>query len=151
MTKRVIASFTVTIERNAEDVFDYLADVSRHAEWSPKPYRVEGVEPGPAGLGTRFTSYGYLPRQPDHRNDVEVAQADRPRRLELVSTDGGERFVNTYVLTPDGNRTRVDRTFDLVRPSGALGVVFPILLAAVIKPDVRKGMGMLKANLERAV
>jgi hypothetical protein len=37
---------------------------------------------------------------------------------------------------------------DMPRPGGALGAAFPVLLATLIKPNVKKGMGLLKASLE---
>ena len=60
MSERSVNRFTITIDRTPEDVFDYLADVSRHAEWSPKPYRVEGTS-GPVKVGDTFASIGTIP------------------------------------------------------------------------------------------
>lgn len=42
------------------------------------------------------------------------------------------------------------RTVDARQPPFPLSLVFPLLLVAVIRPDLRKGLGMLKAVLERA-
>ena len=33
--------FTVTIDAKPEAVWPWVADLSKHADWSPKPYRIE--------------------------------------------------------------------------------------------------------------
>ena len=68
MSGRIKAHLSTVVNRPPEDVFAYLADVSTHAEWSPKAYRVEGLD-GPVQLGTTFTSYGWVPKDADHRID----------------------------------------------------------------------------------
>jgi uncharacterized protein YndB with AHSA1/START domain len=150
MTGRATSKFTVDVNRPPEDVFAYLSDVRRHSEWSPKPYRVEELADGPVGLGSTFVSIGWIPRDPEHRNDVEVTEFDPPSRITLTSREKGQDFINTFVLTPQGGGTRVDRTLDMPKPGGAAGAIFPLFLGGFIKPAVNKGMKMLKANLEGA-
>lgn len=148
MTGRASLRTSVAIQRPPEAVFDYLLDVSRHSEWSPKAYRTEGLTPGPVAVGTRFTSYGYVPRDAEHRNDVEVTAVERPTRLVLTSTEGSEQFVNTFTLTPEGSGTRVERLMDMPKPGGVLGLAFPLLLGGYVKPAVQKGMNRLRDNLQ---
>jgi uncharacterized protein YndB with AHSA1/START domain len=147
MSGRVKAQVSIVIDRKPDEVFAYLADVRKHGEWSPKAYRVEGVD-GPVQNGSTFTSWGWVPKDADHRNDVEVTAFDPPRRIEFTGRERGEDFLNTYVLTPEGNGTRIDRTLDFPRPPGFGGVVFPLFLGGFIKPATNKGMKMLKAKLE---
>jgi uncharacterized protein YndB with AHSA1/START domain len=147
MSDRVKAQVSIVIDRKPDEVFAYLADVRKHGEWSPKAYRVEGVD-GPVQKGSTFTSWGWVPKDADHRNDVEVTAFEPPRRIEFTGRERGEDYLNTYVLTPEGNRTRIDRTLDFPKPPGFTGVVFPLFLAGFIKPATNKGMKMLKAKLE---
>jgi uncharacterized protein YndB with AHSA1/START domain len=141
----------VDVDRPPAEVFAYLADVARHGEWSPRPWHAEGLTAGaPVSVGTRFTSYGWLPGDKQHRNEVEVTALEAPTRLVLTSTDAGEQFVNTFTVTPRGSGSRVDRTMDSPLPGGFIGLVFPVLRALLIKPDVAKGMRKLGANLEAA-
>jgi len=148
---RVTATASVDVGKPPADVFAYLCDVSRHGEWSPKAYRVEGLDTGtPVHVGTRYTSYGWLPNDKDHRNEVEVSELVPPARLVLTATDGGESFVSTFELTPSPAGTRVRRVLDMPKPGGILGLVFPVIVAALVKPDVAKGLSKLKANLECA-
>ncbi|MGH3626708.1 MAG: SRPBCC family protein [Sciscionella sp.] len=148
MSGRAKAHLTTVVNRRPEDVFTYLADVDKHAEWSPKAYRVEGFD-APAHLGSTFTSFGWVPKDADHRNDVEVTAFDPPRKIEFTGRERGEDFLNTYVLTSQGDGTRIDRTLDMPKPGGVGGVFFPLVLGGFIKPATNKGMKMLKANLEK--
>ncbi|MDH4353124.1 MAG: SRPBCC family protein [Actinomycetota bacterium] len=149
MAERVVFTTSVQVARPPEEVFAYLTDVSRHAEWSPKAYRVEGMSAGDHVVeGSQFVSYGWLPNDKDHRNDVEATVVDAPSRLELTSSESGEKFVNTFTVTAAEGGSQVDRTMDMPRPGGALGAVFPVVLATLVKPNVKKGMGMLKSSLE---
>jgi uncharacterized protein YndB with AHSA1/START domain len=147
MGARIEVRTAVTVDRPAEEVFDYLADVTRHAEWSPKPYRVEGLT-GPVAVGTTFTSYGWIPGDKEHRNDVTVTALDRPHHLVLTSAEKGEQFVNTFTLTRRGDATEVERVMDMPRPGGVTGLLFPVLVPTFLRPAVAKGLRMLKARLE---
>jgi uncharacterized protein YndB with AHSA1/START domain len=150
MSGRIRTHLRTVVNRPPEDVFAYLADVNRHAEWSPKAYRVESLD-GPAQLGTTFTSYGWVPKDADHRNDVEITAFDAPRTIEFTGRERGEDFRNTYVLTAQGDGTRIDRTLDFPKPDGIGGVFFPLVLGGFIKPATNKGMKMMKANLETGI
>ena len=44
-------SFTVTIDAKPEVVWPWVADLSKHADWSPKPYRIEWLEGEPNAVG----------------------------------------------------------------------------------------------------
>lgn len=147
MANRFTGSATVVVDRSPEDVFEYLRDVHRHNEWSPKPYRVEGIE-GPVELGSTFKSYGWIPGDAEHQNDVEVVELDAPNRLKFKSIESGEEFINTYVVTPEGSSSRVEKMYDMPKPKGALGIVFPVVFATVVKPAIAKGMDMFKQKLD---
>ncbi len=148
MAQRSVASFTTTIDRPPEVVFDYLADVGKHAEWSPKPYRVEGSS-GRVKVGDTFTSIGTIPGDKNHRNEVTVTECTPPRRLVLDSLEKDEHFINTFELEPHGGGTRLVRTTDAPKPPFPVSVVFPLIMAVFIRPDVEKGLRNLKATLER--
>ncbi len=109
---RMQGTSTVVVARPPEDVFNYLRDVHRYDEWSPKLYRVEGIE-GPVQAGSTFVSYGGIPRDAEHRNEVEVTVFEPSRRIEFTAREQGEEFLSTYVLTPDGEGTRVDKIINM--------------------------------------
>jgi hypothetical protein len=69
----------------------------------------------------------------------------------MHSTEPGAESFNRHVLTPDGHGTRIDRTMELSKPSGFQGVMFPLVMAALIKPGANMGMRMLETNLQKGV
>ena len=143
----MLATWNVVVNRPQEEVFAYLADIARHGEWSPKPWRQEGFT-APLAAGSRFTSWGVIPRDKEHRNEVECIVYEPPSKLALQAMENEGRFVTSYVLTARDGGTNVQKTMDMPKPTGALGFFFPLLLAAYIKPAVQKGMNQLKQRLE---
>ena len=149
MSDRTVARWTVDVNRSPTEVFAYLADVSKHGEWSPKPYRCEGVQPGPVEQGAAFTSYGWIPGDKEHRNDVRATVVDAPNKLVFEASDpGGGVFVNTFTVTPTDRGAKVDREMDMPTPGGFVGVMFPVIMRMVVRPGVQKGMNMMKAKVE---
>lgn len=149
MAGRSVATFTITIDRAPDVVYNYLADVSKHSEWSPKPFRVEGAS-GPVKTGDKFSSVGQIPGDKDHRNEVTVTEATMPSRLVLDSEEKGQHFINTFELSAEGSGTKLTRTFDAPTPGFPLSVIFPLIMVGLVRPDVQKGLNTFKANLERS-
>jgi len=50
--------FTVRIDAQPFAVWPWVADLSKHVDWSPKPYRIEWLEGEPNAVGSRFHSAG---------------------------------------------------------------------------------------------
>lgn len=147
MAERTAKSWTIEAEVAPEVAFGYVADVARHAEWSPKPYRVDPAPSLPLKQGSRFRSIGQVPGDREHANDVEVTTVDAPRVLVLTSTDKGERYVHRFDVEGIGGGSRITRTVDAPMPTGFVRLIFPLIFALFIKPEVDKGMRMLQENL----
>jgi uncharacterized protein YndB with AHSA1/START domain len=144
-------TWTVTVHRSPEVVFAYLTDMSRHGEWSPKPYRIEPVGgDGAATVGARFRSVGWIPGDKQHENDVEITRVDPPTRFGFTAYEKGQPFTHDFVLTPAAEGTRVERTVDSPEPTGFLRVVYPLVWALVIKPAVQKDLDSFRARCEAA-
>lgn len=144
---RTQKNWSIDTKASQETAFTYLTDVAKHAEWSPKPYRVEMTSDGPLRLGSTFRSFGSLPGDKDHANDVEVTVLDAPLTLVLTSTDNGDEFINRFDVEAVGEGSRITRTMDSPNPTGVLGLVFPLIFALVIQPDVKKGLRNLQDRL----
>lgn len=143
-------SWSVEVSVTPTVAFDYLCDVSRHAEWSPGPYRIDPVPPLPLHVGDSFQSFGAIPGNKQHPNQVEITVVDPPHRLVLSSEDRGKRYVHRFDVVPAEAGTRITRTVQAPRPSGLPRLTFPLLFRFIIDPEVRTGMRMLKANLDGA-
>lgn len=148
MEQRVTARAIVYVDRPPEQVFAYVADVSRHARWSPKPFRVADLPPtGEMVVGSTFTSYGYLPGRSDHRNEVRVLELEPPERLVLESVDASGTYRSTFVVAPRDSGSTVLRELDLPRPEGVLGITMPLFIRSVLGRDMSKGLRNLATQL----
>jgi hypothetical protein len=137
----VRAAATTRIACPPERVFDTLADLRNETQWNSRVSSAELRSGEPIGLGSRFaivnggTSY-----------DVAITTYDRPSRL-VFEASGKPDLTITYALGPIPEGTKLESELDF-RPKGALKLLFS-LLAPVIRRDVPKQYGSLKALCER--
>jgi uncharacterized protein YndB with AHSA1/START domain len=139
-----------TIQAPPEVVWPWVSDLAKHAEYSPKPYRVELVSGEPGAVGSTYKSVGAIPGDKNHENTVEVTESVPTTRFALRAEDNLGAFTSTYDLRPVDAGTEV--TFTLVFPkmSGLPGVMAPVLFPIVGQRDINKRMAMLKAKVESA-
>ena len=145
----MVQTWTVTVNRKPEDVFAYLADFPRHGEWSPKPWSAEKKSDGPVGLGTKYTSVGWLPGKPHTENQIEITEYQPPAKYGFKSTEGVQTLHTTFDLAAEGSGTRVIRTISGMNPpSGFNKVIWPVLFPAFVRPAIQKGMKLFKEKAE---
>ena len=140
--------FPVTIKAPPEVVWPWIAQIEKHAAWSPKPYAVELVSGDPGAVGSRYRSVGWVPGDKDHANDVVITDVEPGERFALRADDKQGSFVNTYVLEKTADGTLV--TYTLVFPpmKGLAALLVPLLFPLVGKADIRKRMQLLKEKVE---
>lgn len=68
-----------------EKVFHYLADFTRHGEWSMSVTKLEKITPGPIKVGTEFVSHETIPIEFD--SYAQIKALDEPARIAWESTD----------------------------------------------------------------
>jgi hypothetical protein len=111
--------FTVstTISRPREEVFEYLADIANHAEFSDHylvDWHLTREDPYGAGAGARFKIKAPLSRF--SWADVTLAEVQPP--FKIVERGRGGKFnrirmLGTYTLMPGpGGTTRVEYTLE---------------------------------------
>ena len=140
---------SVTVAAPPERVWPWVADIAKHAQWSPKPYRVELVSGEPNAVGSRYRSVGWVPpNDGNHENDVEITQVQPMTRFALQATDENGTFANTFDLKAVDGGT--DVTFLIVFPQmkGMSALMVPILFPLVGMSDIRKRMQLLKTTVE---
>jgi uncharacterized protein YndB with AHSA1/START domain len=144
-------TWTVTINAPVEKVWPLVADLSRHSEWSPRPYRMEWTSGEPNVVGSSFRSVGWLPNDKNHKMEGKVAVNEPMTRFEVVSSDDGTsatEWTNRYDLTSDGKTTTVTKTMSGPPTQGVGRLVYAIAFSLIVKPGVRKGMNTLKTKAE---
>lgn len=144
----VQGQFPVTINASLDAVWPWVADLERHGEWSPKPYKLELVSGDPGTVGSKYRSTGYIPGDSNHANDVIITEVVPNQRFALDASDDNGVYHNTYDFRAVDGGTEV--TFTLVFPEmkGATKYLLPVLFPLVGKADIRKRMSLLKAKAE---
>jgi uncharacterized protein YndB with AHSA1/START domain len=145
MSDRASASWSVMTTAPPELTFAYLTDIRRHHEWSSRPHRIDPLTAGPVGVGTRFASYGSIPGDRNHREEVEVIEHQPPHLFTTASGEPGRQVVDRFVVTAQGSGSRIERTMDMPRPGGLAGLAFPLVVRTVIRPTVGRDMAALSA------
>jgi uncharacterized protein YndB with AHSA1/START domain len=138
----------VTIDAPPERVWPWVADLGKHAAFSPKPYSVEWIEGEPNAVGSRYRSVGEIPMDKHHVNEGEIVENHPNGRFVLHAHDKDGDYPNTFTLKPVGSSTgghdppRIREHARDGRDAGS--IVFPL----VGKKDMRARMALLKQKVE---
>jgi uncharacterized protein YndB with AHSA1/START domain len=140
------AEHTVTINRPAAEVFDYLADGTHNPEWRSGVLEISRTSTsGGSGASYRQVLSGPGGRRID--GDYRVTDYQPPHRLGFQVTAGPARPSGVFEITEQSpTSSRVRFALDL-RPRG-----FMILMTPMISAQVRRevaALDTLKAVLER--
>jgi len=102
----------ITIGRPREEVFDYLADIANHPEFSDhylKDWRLTRLNSIGQGAGARFRYDA--PFQRFGWADMTFIEVERPYRIVAVGRGGKfnrNKTYTTWTLQPSGSGTRVE-------------------------------------------
>ncbi len=103
---------SITIGRPREEVFDYLADIANHPEFSDhflKDWRLTRVDSVGRGAGARFRLDA--PFQRFGWADMTFIAVERPFRIVAVGRGGKfnrNKTYTTWTLSPAGSGTKVE-------------------------------------------
>jgi uncharacterized protein YndB with AHSA1/START domain len=102
----------VLIDRPREEVFDYLADIANHAEFSDHyltHWRLTRLDSKGRGAGARFRVGAPFDRF--GWGDMTFIEVERPYRIVAAGRGGKfnrNKTWTTWTLTPQGHATRVE-------------------------------------------
>jgi carbon monoxide dehydrogenase subunit G len=132
---------TVTIRREIEDVFAFLADFENVPTWNYAIVETKKTSPGPVAVGTTYRQIRSIPDRSEERFEVTA--------FEPSSHGNIGHFITTisYLLTPTGDGTRLTNVVDLKLSSGVLRLLAP-LAASRVKASVAANLDTLKQVLE---
>jgi uncharacterized protein YndB with AHSA1/START domain len=135
---------SIEIARPPEEVFSYVTDPLRLAEWqeSVVSTRMEGS--GPAGVGSRVAVVRRIGRR-ERTMTSELAELNPPRSWAVRGVDGPVRGDVKGTIEPidGGARSRVTIELDL-RGHG----IGKLLVPLVVRPQARKEMPRNVRNLK---
>jgi uncharacterized membrane protein len=133
----------VTVNRPAEEVFAYLADVRNLPEWQDEV--VETRPQGEAGVGARFVEVrSFLGKRLE--STIEIVEYEPSRLFTIRVIEGPIPFEVRHTLEPDGAGTRV-----AVVGEGEPGGFFKLaegLVTRKVQKAAEKDFAKLKQVLE---
>jgi uncharacterized protein YndB with AHSA1/START domain len=142
-------TWTTHIDASPQAVFETLADLENHSQWSDKTYKATKTSDGPAGVGSTFDSWGWLPGKKENLNHVTVTAYEPGRRFAFDAVDPSGPVVPTdFLLADEDGGTSVTRTSTIPKPGGFQGFIWPVLFPALVKPAFQKNLDMFKAVME---
>jgi uncharacterized protein YndB with AHSA1/START domain len=137
---------TFTVARPPDDVFDYLTDPSKIAEWQTAKTSVESLTDGPPRLGSRMRERTKPPGGKEFEQVVEFTEFERSRRVHTHIVEGPYPVDGTWSFEPDGAGTRVHFVAE-GQLKGAMRLLGP-LAARIIARQFRGYHENLRRNLE---
>ena len=140
----------VDIAAPPEEVFAYVADLTKHPEWADQPMTVAHVAGPASGPGATFETTVVIDMPVGHKDEkatVTVVEADAPRRMvyEATGSDGHHRW--TIDLTGD-TATHVRQTVERLDGPLWIKAVQPLLWKAMGGKMVNTGLANLKQRVE---
>jgi len=140
---------TIEIDRAPEEVFAYVTDPARLAEWqeSVVSTRVEGAGPPSVGMKVSVTRrIGPLERA----MTAELAELTPPSRWAVRGVDGPVRgnIQGTIAPLDEGTRSRVTLELELVG-YGIGKLLVPLVVRSQARKEMPTNLRNLKERLER--
>ena len=116
---------TIEIARPPEEIFDYITDLDRLAEWATMVKETRDLGDRPIKQGTTFSQTIKAAGSVDIDCDWHVKQLQRPRHVhyEATAPDGGQMQMSQTIMPLDGGRSKVEIDLDYDVPGGVLGQI----------------------------
>ncbi len=140
-----------------EQAFSYVADITRHNDWTTNSIKITPLTPGPTRLGSKYTAVG---RQwgKDWPSQLEITGYEPPRRFEFTATGGpvdapeGDPHRHEFLFIPENGGTQIEaRRWDPIPPSWPAWFIhgFMVLVAPNLNMPIRlRTMENLRARLD---
>ena len=157
-----VISKRIFIQAPVERVFEYLADVERHVDWSGTLSfgleRLTKLTEGPLAVGSRFRSVGKLSHRAGVEDNSTVTELEPNERLawETVSDGAGQQntFRWAYTLRPRGEATTLtytllERRFDPKPPQMWFPPTLWLIDRKVFGREMESGLSRIREALEK--
>ncbi|MDZ4278272.1 MAG: SRPBCC family protein [Dehalococcoidia bacterium] len=137
-----------TINRPPEEVFTYLADISRHSEWGQAQHKLEitKTSDGPIGQGATFKSVGH---QFGRNEDTVTITEYVPNQRIVYQAEGNAGVIrHSFDLTPVDGGVQVTKGLDVVQAKFPFSLFAPIVKAFIAPGGLNGDLERIKAKVE---
>jgi uncharacterized membrane protein len=139
------ASNSVSIQRPANVVYDFILDGTKNPRWRPAVIDVKQVPGKPAGVGAVYKQGVKGPGGRRIDADYEIIECTPDESIKFQVIAGPARPVGLFRLARDGNATSVTFTLDY-QPKGLAKLMDP-MITRTMQSEVGT-LANLKAYLE---
>lgn len=137
----------IDIAAPSEKVFSYLADFSRHGEWSMSVNALEKITPGPLAVGTEFKSHETIPIEFD--SFARITALDAPTHIAWESTDHQVfRTIWEFEISPNEGGAHLAQRVTFY-PISDMGNEFLPIRQQQVEPENLASLGRVKEILEK--
>jgi uncharacterized protein YndB with AHSA1/START domain len=144
MTRSIQFSNQLSIRRDPEEVFAFVADFARIPTWNYAITSTQPVTPGPVALGSTFRQVRSIPTAAEEQ--FEVTEWEPGRRVAITGDFGPFSGTLTYHVEPAPAGTLLTNDVEL-SPHGVMGVVGRIA-GPRVKAAVAQNLEVLRTGLE---
>jgi hypothetical protein len=144
VTRSIQFSNQLSIRRDLEDVFAFVADFSQVPTWNYAIRSTQQVTPGPVALGSTFRQVRTIPAVAEEEFEVTAWEPDR--RVAITGDFGPFSGTLTYQVEPAPAGTVLTNDVEL-SPRGVLGVVGRIA-GPRVKAAIAQNLEVLRSGLE---
>jgi uncharacterized protein YndB with AHSA1/START domain len=139
-------SASTHIDKPAAAVYEYIAELGQHGEWSADPLEITRVD-GDGGVGTRYTSTARS-KGKTITAEITVVKAEPGSVFGFEVEDLTGRYEHNFTMTPTEGGTDVERRIVASGLSPAQLLLFYLVLPTVKRPNAKRALENLKAQLE---
>jgi uncharacterized protein YndB with AHSA1/START domain len=136
----------IIISARPEEVFAYIADLSRHPEWAQHKIAIKQTSQGEVKVGATFTS-GHVGKAPKDNVTITDIVPNSRFAYEAQGPEGHDRW--SFEVYPEGSSTRLVKGFENLSLPFWMKPVTPLLprmAAGTLEKDLRRIKDRLEAG-----
>jgi uncharacterized membrane protein len=137
-----------TIAAPVEAVFDCVAHIENFSHAVPDIASIEFLTQSRRGVGTRFRETRVMKGR-QSTTELEVTEYDVPRRIRLVSDEGGTIWDTVFTTAAVEGGTQLDMVMD-ARPHKVMAKFVNPFIGRMIAKAVEEDMNAVKVYCESA-
>ena len=135
----------ISIHAPAGRVFDYVADFTRHSEWSGHGLQVSKSTEGPVAVGTKFSTTAK--QFGTQREQSTITELTPGRTFAWDSTGALGRVHHWFTLSEDRGSTTLSKGAEMVEPT-FLAKITSWKLSRDIPKGLHSDLANIKAHVE---
>jgi hypothetical protein len=136
----------------ADQVYELVSDIRRHPEWAFNPLEIRHIAGPEQGLGATFSSVAHRVAGivETFQGQICVVIDEPPNQFAFETHDTSGRYRWTFIVTPEGNGSRLTQRMEKLSGPWILRYVQPAILWPLFgRSQVRGGLENIKTLLEK--